>query len=181
MTEQQKRKLLTGLKKVKEGILGSTNTDISYADNLQVNEDEFTSKIPNERNVIAKKFETKADFNSYVNQRRGLEITAKEFDSVTNYKEAKPVQADRYFIKYETTDEFGNNDTTVIKKLKEDGKLCWTAFSKYQSSSEEGNPQGESGEDSVVDDTIRITKTVTFIDEIDGANALADLLLTLNI
>ena len=183
MSEKQKRRLLIGLRKLKEGMLGANNTDVTNSDNLLVNEDEFTAKIPKERKSIAKIFDTKADYDSYVNQRRGLEITSKEFESFTNYSGATSVQSDKYFVKYENTDQFGNNETTIIKKLKEDGKFCWTAFTKTDPATveEPETPNEDGGPEVIVDDTIRISKTITFIDEIDGANILADFLIELDL
>lgn len=178
-----------------------------------------------ERNVVAKTFDTKADFDSYVNQRRGIEMTPKEQQSILNFTKVRPTQRDRFFVKYETTDAFGNNTTTVIKKLKEGSQFVWTAFSKYETAEEEGKPEGaeeepkgdmdlgkdkggkedkgdtgdvgdlekelglkeaelppEGGEDEVtVDDPIRITKSITFTDDVEGANVLADLLQKLEI
>ena len=167
-----------------------------------------------ERNVVAKTFDTKADFDSYVNQRRGIEMTSKEQQAILNYREAKPTQRDRFFVKFETTDDFGNNDTTVIKKLKEGNQFCWTAFSKHETAEEEGKPEGSDEEPSLdeaapmapaqatpttpsnvpqpppepaedeemtVDDPIRITKTITFTDDTEGSNVLADFLQKLDL
>ena len=55
MSEDQKRKLLVGLRRFKEEYTGNVGgeTDIANADNL-VAEDEFTSAIKPERNVVAK-------------------------------------------------------------------------------------------------------------------------------
>lgn len=196
MTQEQKRKLLVGLRKLKEEYTGNVGgeTDIANADNLQVNEDEFTTRVGPETNVIAKTFDTKADFDSYVNQRRGIEITSKEVQSLVSelatppqdsggesevtiddtiritktitfvdeneganiladllikleLQDQKPTETTRYYIKYETTDEFGNNNTTVIKKLKEGSQFCWTAFSKYERAEEEGSPESNSEEE----------------------------------
>lgn len=190
MTQEQKRKLLIGLRKLKEEYTGNIGgeTDITNPDNLQVNEDEFTTRVKPETNVIAKTFDTNADFDSYVNQRRGIEITSKEAQSVVSeladpgqesggenevtvddtiritktitfvdeneganiladllikleLQDQKPTETTRYYIKYEATDEFGNNNSTVIKKLKEGNKFCWTAFSKYERAEEEGMPE----------------------------------------
>jgi hypothetical protein len=138
--------------------------------------------------VIAKTFDTNADFDSYINQRRGIEITSKEVQSIVSelttpsqnsedepevtvddtiritktitfveeneganiladllikleLQDQKPIETVRYYIKYETTDEFGNNNTTVIKKLKEGNQFCWTAFSKYERAENEGNSE----------------------------------------
>lgn len=189
MTQEQKRRLLVGLRKLKEEYTGNVGgeTDITNADNFQVNENEFTVRTGPETNVIAKTFDTKADFDSYTNQRRGIEITAKEVQSIVTelatplqnsndedevtvddtiritktitfvdeneganvladllikleLQDQKPTETTKYYIKYETTDEFGNNNTTVIKKLKEGNQFCWTAFSKYERAEEEGNP-----------------------------------------
>jgi hypothetical protein len=224
LSDEQKKKLLVGLRKLKEqdGNIGGT-TDIVNADNLQVAENEFTSgdTQPSPK-VIAKTFDTKADFDSYVNQRRGIEMTPKEMQVLSVIKEAalssmsqrpvqpspkfsqkpsprptpqqkpqpaeqeentaddtirvqksntfmddtqgadilsnflstleladeKPTHGDKFFIRYEITDGFGNNTTTVIKKLKEGNQFCWTAFSKYESAEEEGNPKKEEDEKS---------------------------------
>lgn len=191
LTHEQKRKLLVGLKKIKyerfENVGGET--DIINQDNLQVAENEFTTRTGTESNAIAKTFDTPADFDSYVNQRRGIEITPKEMQSIvaetkiineltTQKKDTvrivksitfrdenegsniladfliklqlqaqKPTAIDKYFLKYETTDPFGNNTTVIIKKLKESGALCWTAFSKYDQASQENEKEEDaSGE-----------------------------------
>ena len=227
MTNEQKCRLLVGLRKFKEscgygndGNIGGT-TDIVNADNLQVSENEFTNgdNQPSAK-VIAKTFDTEADYDSYVNQRRGIEMTPKELQTVSVIAEAtipqqaqqplptpkpatpktparpqsptpipqskpqpneqpddttaddkiriqksntfvddtqgadvlsnflselelaqeKPTAGDKFFLRYELTDDFGNNTTTIIKKLKEGNQFCWTAFSKYESAEEEGNP-----------------------------------------
>ena len=90
LSVKQKQRLLVGLRKLKEGYagmgdsgMGIDNTDIANADNLQVNEDEFTSNLRPEPKVIAKTFDTEADFDSYVNQRRGIEMTSKEMQAVS--------------------------------------------------------------------------------------------------
>ena len=217
LTDEQKRKLLVGLRKLKEqtGNIGGT-TDIPADGNLTVAENEFTSgdNQPSAK-VIAKTFDTQADYDSYVNQRRGIEMTPKELQTVSVMAEAaipqqpqqmqqpqprpqpqqspkqnpqpqsekpeepedttaddkirvqksntfmddtqgadilanflselelhqeKPTAGDKFFLRFELTDDFGNNTTTVIKKLKEGNQFCWTAFSKYESAEEEGNP-----------------------------------------
>lgn len=232
MNTEQKQRLLVGLRKVKEqtGNIGGT-TDIPADGNLTVAENEFTSGDSQPvSKVIAKTFDTEADFDSYVNQRRGIEMTPKELQSVSVMAEAavpqqnqqmppqpkvpqknqqmpqpkapqqpsrpnpqpqageetedttaedkirvqksntfvddtqgadilsnflselelfqeKPTHADKFFMRYELTDDFGNNTTTVIKKLKEGNQFCWTAFSKYESAEEEGNPESKEEEE----------------------------------
>lgn len=175
MSEEQKKKLLIGLRKMKEGYAGGGNTDITNADNLTVNEND----IETERHVIAKTFDTKADFDSYVNQHRGIEMTSKEQQAIAGFKNAKPTQQDRFFVKYEKTDNFGINSTTVIKKLKDGQQFCWTAFTKHEKAAEEAEPEGgEGGENAevTVNDEIRIIKTITFMDDIEGSNILGDFL-----
>lgn len=217
MSEDQKRKLLVGLRRFKEEYNGNVGgeTDIANADNL-VAEDEFTAAVKPERNVVAKTFDTEGDFDSYIKQRRGIEITSKEQQAVLSYAKTRPIQRDRFFIRYETTDDFGNNDTTVIKKLKEGNQFCWTAFSKHETAEEEGKPEGSEkpevpeespGEKSAekdlelkeqspsnipsepdpennevtVNDPIRITKTITFLDDTQGSDVLSDFLKKLDI
>lgn len=114
-------------------------TDIANPDNL-MSEDGFTSETNPETNIIAKTFDTKGDFDSYVNQRRGIEMTSKDQQAILGYKKAKPNQQDKFFVKYESTDPFGNNNTTVIKKLKEGNQFCWTAFTKHENADEKENP-----------------------------------------
>lgn len=192
MNEKQKKRLLVGLRKLKEEYTGNIGgeTDIVNADNLQVSENEYTTRVKPESNVIAKTFDTKADFDSYVNQRRGIELTQQELQSlVTEFADPqnsnnnevtiddtiritksitfndeseganvlsdfliklelqhqKPTEVNRHYLKYDVTDSFGNNNSTIIKKLKEGNQLCWTAFSKYESAEEEG--METSGED----------------------------------
>lgn len=178
MSEDQKKKLLTSLQKLREGL---------------VNEDEYTGTgvaSGHEPKVVAKTFDTNADFDSYVNQRRGIEMTPKEQQAVGNYRDAKPTQQDRFFVRFETTDDFGNNETTVVKKLKEGGQFCWTAFTKTQNAEDEAKPEGgddkemnEAGEqgEMTVDDPMRITKSITFTDETQGADILANFLTALDI
>jgi len=205
LSEEGKHKLLKALRLYKE-----------IQEPMWISEDGMDKP---ERKVIAKTFDTKADFDSYVNQRRGIEMTPKEQQSILNFTKVKPTQRDRFFVKFENTDTFGNNTTTVIKKLKEGSQFCWTAFSKHETAEEEGKPEGAeeppmdkgdkgdkggddtsdlekelglkeaappapeiSGEDEItVDDPIRITKTITFTDDVEGANVLADFLQQLEI
>jgi hypothetical protein len=213
MTLEQKQRLLKVLHSLKEEYTGNPGgeTDINADGNMMVSEDEFTANTTPERNVIAKTFDTKADFDSYVNQRRGIEMTPKEQQAIIGYQRAKPTQQDKFFAKYEKTDDFGNNTTTVIKKLKEGNQFTWTAFSKHESAEEEGKPSDEksdklkeavptpsqpstpsnkpttpstpSEDDSelTVDDPIRITKTVTFSDDSEGSKILGDFLQKLDL
>lgn len=218
MSEEQKRKLLVGLRRYKEEYTGNVGGEVGTgldADGPPLGENEFTSGDSRPQpKVIAKTFDTNADFDSYVNQRRGIEMTPKErqalvtelvatpprqaapptqatpsnaatpepsqepsqdddettvddkiriqksttfvdetqgadiladFLAELELSNEKPISGDKFFMKYELTDEFGKNTTTVVKKLKEGNQFCWTAFSKYESSEEEGG-ETSSGE-----------------------------------
>lgn len=185
MTVGQKKRLISALKSLKEEYTGNIGgeTDITNADNL-VSEDESSQKI------VSKVFDTKGDFDSYVNQHRGIQMTPKEIQAIRSYTDTKPTQQDNFFVKYETSDSFGNNTTTVIKKLKESNQFCWTAFSKNEKANpeqsndvpdlKEANPEQPS-QDITIDDTIRISKTNTFINDTDGSKMLGDFLRELDI
>jgi hypothetical protein len=200
LTTEQKRKLLISLKSMKEEYTGNIGgeTDITNADNLQVNED--GGEITSDKTILAKTFDTQGDFDSYVNQHRGIEMTPKEEQSIIGYKKTKPNQQDKFFVKYETSDDFGNNTTTVIKKLKEGNQFCYTAFIKTQNVNKDSKGKNEEGpmslkelapanvqkqsnkEDAVtVNDTIRINKTITFADDTTGSEILGDFLRKLDV
>jgi len=246
LTLEHKQKILKILKESSGNPGGET--DITYADNLNVCENEFTgtgNPSSTEPNVIAKVFVTGAGFDSYIRQRRGIQFTAKEIQSIYNYKKFRPTKIDNFHVKYDITDPFGNNNTTIIKKLKESGGFCWTAFSKFESANqkdsqeldepdkekEEGEedelkeqslqqpmPQSvtppqpaptqpaptppatqatpeplknspsnqddddETEEDEItVSDTIRISKSIIFNNETEGANILSRFLKALNL
>ena len=190
MSEEQKQKLLVGLRRLREDL--GENPE---GGNMIATENEFTAASRPEPKVIAKTFDTNSDFDSYVNQRRGIEMTPKERQTIMIMTEKlgdpepqmgrnepsedemtvddkiriqksitfvdetqgadilasflaeleldkqKPISGDKFFLRYETTDSFGKNSTTVIKKLKEGSQFCWTAFSKYEDAEEEGHPR----------------------------------------
>ncbi len=150
MSEEQKRKLLIGLRKMREEYTGNPGgeTDLRNSENPLTNENEFTgtgvasASGNSEPNVIAQTFETEADYDSYVNQRRGIEMTPKEQQAIGNFRDARPTQQDRFLVQYNQTDPFEKNSTITIKKLKDGGLFCWTAFSKYESAEDEGKPNG---------------------------------------
>lgn len=198
MSEEQKKKLLVGLRRLREEL--GENPE---GGNMITTENEFTAASRPEPKVIAKTFDTNSDFDSYVNQRRGIEMTPKERQTIVVMTEGlgdpvqqqqqqsgnepskdemtiddkirvqksitfvdetqgadilasflaeleldkqKPTSGDKFFLKYEVTDSFGKNSTTVIKKLKEGSQFCWTAFSKYEDAEEEGHPEPEGDE-----------------------------------
>jgi len=178
MTEKQKRRLLIGLRKLKEGYAGGGTTDIENADHL-------VSEIESNLHVIAKTFSTKDDFDSYVNQHRGIQFTPKEIQAVVGFKGAQPTQQDPFFVKYEKSDDFGTNQTVVVKKQKENNQFCWTAFANYQNADEDETPAGtgepNAGEEVTVNDQIRIIKSIAFVNDSDGADILGDFLIELEL
>ena len=174
MSEEQKRRLLVGLRKLKEGYAGGGNTDITNADNLVAEMDTDT-----ERNVVAKTFGASGDFNTYVNRHRGIQMTPKEQQAILGFQKAKPNQHDQFFTKYESTDQFGTNQTVVIKKLKDGNQFCWTAFASYSKADDEDEPEEPTqpgGKAPAEEDNIRITKTISFSNDDEGSNILGDLL-----
>jgi hypothetical protein len=142
MTEAQKRKLLGVLRTLKEEYTGNVGgeTDIRNADNLMVAEDEFTARVKPEPNVIARTYDTEADFESYVRMKSGIEMTPKELEAIANFKEIRPVKQDKFSVEFRTTDDFGNNNRTIIKKLLQGKELSWVAFSTFETAEEEGKP-----------------------------------------
>lgn len=173
MSEEQKRRLLVGLRKLKEGYAGGGNTDTTNADNLVAEMDTDT-----ERHVVAKQFTTKDDFDSYVNRHRGIQMTPKEQQAIMGLASAKPNQQDNFFVKYENTDSFGTNQTVVIKKLKDGNQMCWTAFANYSKPGDDDEPEGEqsAGGGQTVNDEIHITKTINFANDDESSNILGDFL-----
>jgi len=116
---ENKQKLLKALQLVKEDIIDTT-----------------------ERNAIAKEFNVEGDFDAYINRHRGIEMTSKEQQAIIGYRQ-KPTQSDKFLVKYEKTDDWGNNTTTVIKKLKEGNQFCWVAFSRNENDTVEDKPEGK--------------------------------------
>lgn len=146
MTLSQKRRLLEVLRSVKEEYTGNIGGEVGTgldADGPPVNEDEFTAREKPEANVVAQTYDTEADFNSYVRVRRGIEITPKEAEAIANFRQIRPTRQDKFSVEFKTTDAFGDNNTTVIKKLLQDNKFTWVAFSKHENATEKGKPDSE--------------------------------------
>ena len=142
-------------------------------------------------NVISKKFNTNSDFNAYVAQHRGLQILPQEKQAIINYNNVKPSELSDFLVKYETTDDFSNNNTTVIKKLKEGTQYCWTAFSKNEAANsmnatkneipKQSQQQSQTQKQPEVNDTVEIIKSVPFNDETVGSKILSEFLIKLDI
>lgn len=132
---ENKKKLLYGLKLLKKkvqqewttGNVGG-ETDIGNPDNALVNEE-----TPNtERNVVAKTFPEKGGVITKSNQDRGVQFAPKEIETINNFKKViTPTANDPWVIRYETTDGFGDNKTTVIKKHQQGNQFCFTAYTKH--------------------------------------------------
>ena len=143
MNEEQKKRLLKALKNIREDYTGNIGGEVGTgldADGPPLNENEFTAREKPEANIIAQTYDTEADFDSYVRVRRGIEITSKEEDSIANFRTIRPIKQTKFSVEFRTTDDFGNNDTTVIKKLLQDKQFIWVAFSKHETAEETGNP-----------------------------------------
>lgn len=126
----------------------------------------------NQSNPVSKEFTVKGkEYESYVNEFKGIPFTQKEHDSINNFTEEKPIKADNIVIRYETTDDFQNNTTTTIKKLKEGNTFIYSAFSKYTSSKSDDANQGD----------IIVTKSAAFTDDIKGSQILSDFIKHLDI
>jgi len=167
-------------------------------------------------NPIAKEFTAKGNYDQYVSRFVGQPLSMKELESVNNYSEvkSKPLQKTKppgstnpeeeavREIKYETSDQFNNNTTTTIKKLREGSAMqySYTAFTKYrqtkpepdaQAPPEGGAPEGAPGEpapgqppaqgETPEGDEVIVAKSVSFADDIGGSKILADFLRKLDL
>jgi len=147
-----------------------------------------------ERKVISNQFKLSDDFEGYVNKFKGIQLTDKEAVAFDGYKSARPTNKDKFSIRYETSDGFGNNSTYVIKKLKDtasQGSFTFTAFAKHNSDedtssgetdlSSPANPNDSKSNEMPKKDEIIVTKTISFKDDNESSNILADFLNELDI
>jgi hypothetical protein len=170
-------------------------------------------------NPIAKEFTAQGDYDQYVDKFVGQPLSMKELESVNNYSEVKvkPLQktlppgstnkeeeAVREIV-YETSDQFNNNTTTTIKKLREGSAMqySYTAFTKYTQTKPEETPPEETpappdepgqpgaeqpgqpatpgaGPEKPGEDII-VAKSISFADDIGGSKILADFLRKLDL
>jgi len=128
-----------------------------------------------ETNPVAKSFTQKGKYEDYIKRFVGMPMSPKELEAINNHKEIKPVKTDRNEIRYETTDDFGNNTTTVIKKLREGNQFVFTSFSKYAQLKAKDPAQSQEMDDVVV------TKSLSFEDEIKGGAILSEFLKKLDL
>lgn len=134
LTAEEKRQLLVGLKKMK-----SENAMVmSPIEPMNLEEDQPSR----ERNVIAKKFAVDGEFDPYVNQQRGVQFAPKETDAIRSFQNFEtPTAIDPFMVRYEATDDFGNNTTTVVKKHRQGNAFVFTAFTKYDNANPEPEPE----------------------------------------
>jgi len=137
---------------------------------MYLNEDEA-------KDAVAKTFNTKGNFDQYIQKFVGSEFLPKELDTLHNHKEQKPTKIQKNEIRYETTSDFGTSTINVVKKLKDGSGFAYTSFTKYlknEDPSVEKSPEESQ-------DTIVVTKSQVFTDEVDGAAILANFLKKLDL
>lgn len=143
-------------------------------------------------NPIAKEFTKNAIYDQYVQRFVGIPFSQKELESINNYTDVKPSKIDKNQIRYESSDQFNNNTTTVLKKLREGSQFVYTSFTKYAQTSPQKGSQGEpqqqgNNEPEIVTpageqpEDIIVSKSVSFSEDIEGAKILSDFLRKLDL
>lgn len=85
-------------------------------------------------NPIAKTFKVEDDFATYIKKYVGQPLSPKEFEAIETFKRGggrEATKIERTEIWYESTDQFNNSITTVVKKMKDGTQFSFNAFSKY--------------------------------------------------
>lgn len=136
---------------------------------------EFKKKNLNEEenpeapNVIASSKTFEGDFDQTLKMYLGFELTPKENQAIQNFNEAKPVLHDKFKVQYSKSDDFTNNTTFFIKKLRQpDGKFVYFAFVKVRGGSAE--PADKSEETNY---KIKLIKSIPITDQ-EGSNILTN-------
>jgi hypothetical protein len=96
-------------------------------------------------NPIAKEFHVKDDFQTYVKRYLGQPLSPKELEAVNTLKEVKPSKIERTELWYETSDDFKNSTTTIIKKMKDGNQFSFNAFQKHETAQPEEKPEQPPG------------------------------------
>lgn len=144
-------------------------------------------------NVLASTKTLHGDFNSTLKMYRGFELTPKENQAVQNF-EVKPAAHDRFKVQYSKSDDFTNNSTIVVKKLREPtGQFVYVALIKVRGGEDKpeeqppaeqppqepaaqaGQPPLKEIETDVAGDEIKIVKS-TPIDDQEGSEILTNFL-----
>lgn len=102
-----------------------------------------------ETDVVVKEFNVEGKFEEYVKRYLGLKLSEKEMEAINTFQDVKPTKIEFTQIRYETSDEFKNNTTTIIKKLREGSDFVYVAFTKYNKTEkqdqQQNNPSGDMG------------------------------------
>ena len=136
-------------------------------------------------NPLAKEFTKTAIYDQYVQKFVGLPFSQKELESINNYTDVKPSKIDKNQVRYESSDQFNNNTTTGIKKLREGTQFAYTAFTKYTQTTPEEKPEDQ--QDKTVTpagpqpEDVIVAKSVAFTDDLEGSKILSDFLRKLDL
>jgi hypothetical protein len=138
---EEKKKLLYGLKLVRQKLAKENAMTLSPQEPMYLDEE-----VPNkERNVVAQTWTEEGDFDAHINKNelRGVEFAPQEQDAIQNYKKfSSPSLITSYMVRYESTDDFGNNTSTAVKKyMQGQGQWVFVAFAKHSSSRPEPKPE----------------------------------------
>lgn len=94
--------------------------------------------------VVASSKTLHGDFDQTLKMYRGFELTPKENQAIQNFDGAEPAVHDKFKVQYSKSDDFTNNSTIVIKKLRQpDGKYVYTALVKVRGGGDEPEPTAE--------------------------------------
>lgn len=156
----------------------NTNTGMSPVEPMTL-ENQIDDPNQTEQNPVAKTFNQQGNFEEYTGKFSGLKLKPKELESITNYSNAKPTKIDEFSVRYESSDEFNNNTITVIKKLREGTDLVFTVFQSSTQQQKTSEPQGE--DKPTEENNIIVTKSRSFVNDIEGGKILSDLLQKLDI
>jgi len=84
-------------------------------------------------NVIASTKTAHGDFDQTLKMYRGFELTPKENQAIQSFDEVEPTAHDKFKVQYSKSDDYTNNSTIVVKKLKEpNGQFVYTALIKVR-------------------------------------------------
>lgn len=141
-------------------------------------------------NPIAKEFTKTGIYDRYIQKFVGIPFSQKELESINNYTDVKPSKIDTNQVKYESSDQFNNNTTTTLKKLREGSQFVYTSFTKYSQTQKQdgGDKKQEPGQPPPVvtpvgpqPEDIIVSKSTTFVDDTDGSKILSNFLRKLDL
>jgi hypothetical protein len=150
--------------------------------------DVLKEEEPSSPNVIASTKTAHGDFDQTLKMYRGFEFTPKENQAIQNFDEAEPSAHDKFKVQYSKSDDFTNNSTIVVKKLRQpDGKFVYTALVKVRGGTDQveepetppdapaGGPPGQPPIKEGAGDEIKVIKS-TPIDGMGGEEILTNFL-----